>query len=322
MIRERVSMSTIKRKSVLWIVLVSMARISGFCAEATNSVPAAPAPPPPSTPREFFNTGSKLLREQKLREAETMLEAALSSQVEQVRSPALYNLGHARFERGLEDLKKGPGVKDTVSRNRIALSNTDDAIKQADEALAGNDVQQLVAAYMRGRGARKEMKSAMDAVRRALDACAATLHRWQRASGDFRGAAELDPKDSDAKFNAEVVDRHIAKLVDSIFQIQQSASMMGEKQKTLGEKIKQMRGKIPDPMMPPGAAGDDDEEEDNPKGMQPDQKEGPSKEGQEMSLSPEQAGWLLEGYALDKDRQLPMVQGQPAPPKDRSRPDW
>src|SRR6516225_9128566 len=200
MIRERVSMSTIKRKSVLWIVLVSMARISGFCAEATNSVPAAPAPPPPSTPREFFNTGSKLLREQKLREAETMLEAALSSQVEQVRSPALYNLGHARFERGLEDLKKGPGVKDTVSRNRIALSNTDDAIKQADEALTGNDVQQLVAAYMRGRGARKEMKSAMDAVRRALDACAATLHRWQRASGDFRGAAELDPKDSDAKF--------------------------------------------------------------------------------------------------------------------------
>jgi hypothetical protein len=107
-----------------------------------------------------------------------------------------------------------------------------------------------------------------------------------------------------------------------LFQIQQNANTMGEKQQTLGEKLKQMRGRIPDPMMPPGAAGDDDEDEQNPKGLQPDQKEGSSHDGQETSLSPEQAGWLLEGYALDKDRQLPMVQGQPATPRDRSRPDW
>ena len=41
-----------------------------------------------------------------------------------------------------------------------------------------------------------------------------------------------------------------------------------------------------------------------------------------MALSPEQAGWLLEAYRLDSERRMPMGQGQPAEPKDRSRPTW
>ena len=75
--------------------------------------------------------------------------------------------------------------------------------------------------------------------------------------------------------------------------------------------------------MPPGAAGDDEEEDDDkPKGPKPGDREGPGKEGEEISLSPEQAGWLLEGFKLDNERRLPMGQGQQGEPKDRNRPTW
>ena len=74
--------------------------------------------------------------------------------------------------------------------------------------------------------------------------------------------------------------------------------------------------------MPPCAAGDDDEEEDFPSGPPPGQEEGPSKEGKEMTLSQEQAGWVLDGYKLDSERRLPMGQGDQAQPKERNRPTW
>jgi hypothetical protein len=41
-----------------------------------------------------------------------------------------------------------------------------------------------------------------------------------------------------------------------------------------------------------------------------------------MKLSAEQAGWLLEGFKLDSERRLPMGQGQPGQPRDRSKPTW
>ena len=65
--------------------------------------------------------------------------------------------------------------------------------------------------------------------------------------------------------------------------------------------------------MPPGAAGEDDEDdEDQPLGPKPGQEEGPAKDGKEMPLSPEQAGWLLDTYRLDSERRLPMGQGPTA----------
>jgi len=98
---------------------------------------------------------------------------------------------------------------------------------------------------------------------------------------------------------------------------------MGDKNNKLGEKLKQLKGRIPAPDMPPGGAGDDDEDEDQPKGPRPDMKEGPSREGQEMMvLSPEQAAWLLEGFKLDSERRLPMGQQDSAEPKARSGRTW
>ena len=286
-----------------------------------TSVPASETASP-ETPREYFNAGTQQLQRGKLREAESFLERALASQSSRLQPIALYNLGHVRFGQGIDELKKGPAAKPTVARARTAAQQTDEAIRMADDALAGNDVQKMVAAYMRGRGARKEFKAATQAVQRALQTHGATLARWQRSWGDFKSALELKGADADAQQNAEIVDRCIAKLVDSLRELQQAANAPGDKNGELGEKLKQLKGRIPGPNMPPGGGGDDDEDEDNPFGPRPDQKEGPSKEGQEMPMSPEQAGWLLDGFRLDGDRRLPMGQDGKAEPKDRTCPTW
>jgi len=276
----------------------------------------------PTTAREFYNAGTEQLSAGKLREAEAFLESTVASQKERLQAPALYNLGHVRFAQGIEALKKGPAAGPTAARGRAAAQRADEAIRKADEALNGNDVRKMVAAYMHGRGVRKELKAAAEAVRRALAVYGAALTRWQRASGDFKSAVELQRADADAQHNAEVVDRSIAKLVDSLQELQQCANGMCDKSGELGEKLKQLKGRIPGEDMPPGAAGDDEEDEDFPLGPQPGQEEGPSKEGKEMTLSPEQAGWILEGFKLDSERRLPMGGTEPAQPKDRARPTW
>ena len=320
-----------------WIALglagaaLALATVGATKAPSTNS-PASATPATastartemlaPATPREFYNAGTEQLGAGKLREAEAFLESAAASQQERLQVPALYNLGHVRFAQGIEVLKKSPPAGSTVARGRAATEQADDAIRKLDEALGGNDVEKLVAAYMRGRGARKELKAATEAVRRALTVHGTALGRWQRASGDFKSVLELRSADADSEHNAEVVDRCIAKLVDSLREMQQCVNGMCDKKGPLGDKLKQCKGRIPGKDMPPGAAGDDDEEEDFPSGPPPGQEEGPSKEGKEMTLSQEQAGWLLDAYKLDSERRLPMGQGEQAQPKDRNRPTW
>lgn len=299
----------------------AVALLLAFAAGAEPALPTREATPP-TTPRELFNAGTRQLHDGKLREAEALLESALASQTESFQPPALYNLGHVRFGQGIEELKKGPATAAAMNRGQAAAQGGDAAIQSADDALRSMEVNQLVNAYLRGKGMRRELKAAATVVKRALQTHGAALNKWQRAAADFRSALELNPKDADAKANAEIVDRFIAKLIDSIRELQQMAQMLGQKEQKLGEKLKQIKGSIPEPNMPPGAAGDDDEEQDQPKGQEPGQKEGPSKEGEEMNLSPEQAGWLLEGFKLDNERRLPMGQNDTAEPKNRNRPTW
>src|ERR1019366_4482390 len=104
--------------------------------------------------------------------------------------------------------------------------------------------------------------------------------------------------------------------------MQQCLNGMCDKGNKLGEALKQLKGRIPAPDMPPGAAGDDEEDQDQPLGPKPGQEEGPSKDGKEMMMPREQAGWLLEAYRLDSERRLPMGQGPEAQPKDRPRRTW
>ena len=292
-------------------------------ALAAAAPPQSPEPAPPATPRDFFNAGTQKLREGKLREAEAFLESAVASQAERLQPRSLFNLGHVRFGQGIEELKKGPAATPANARGRAAAERADQANRGADEALAGEDVQKMVAAYLRGRGARKELKAATKVVQRALETHGAALNKWQRSSGDFKSDFELNASDADARQNADTVDRYIARLIDTLRELKQTGESMGDKNNKLGEKLKQLKGRIPAPDMPPGAAGDEEEDEDQPNGPRPDQKEGPTKEGEEMmTLTPEQAGWLLEGFKLDSDRRLPMGQQDTAETKERSGRTW
>src|SRR5947209_1681522 len=85
-------------------------------AATCRSSSAAADSPAPSTPREFFNAGTRKLREGKLRESEAFLESALASQQERLEPPALYNLGHVRFGQGKEELKKSLAAGPTAAR--------------------------------------------------------------------------------------------------------------------------------------------------------------------------------------------------------------
>lgn len=288
---------------------------------ACAALAAPTAPPEPRTSRDFFNLGSEQLKLGKLREAEAHLEAVLYQQEDRWQAPALYNLGQVRFAQGQEELKKGPNGKEAAARGRMAIEMTRGAIEHSDRALSDGSVQNMVAAYVRGRGVRRELKSATQAVKKALQTHGAALQRWQRSSADFRGTLESQPGNEDARYNSAVVDAHIARLIDSMREMQQAASAMKQKGDELKEKMEQLKGRIPKPDMPPGAPGDEEEEEEQPKGPPPGAEEGPSKEGEEMELSPEQAGWMLESFRLDTDRRLPMGQ-QPSPPRDRNRPTW
>jgi hypothetical protein len=310
--------------SLVGSVLVA---VSLFAADSnSNSVaqtnaPAVVSDKPPVTSRDFFNAGTRRLRDGKLREAEASLQAALARQDERVQPASLYNLGHVRFAQGVEELKKSLAAGPTAARARTSNQRAEQAIQVAADALGGKDVQKMVAAYLNGRGARKELRAAGTAVRKALELHGAALRKWERSLGDFQSAAELNPGDTNAQHNVEVVERAIAKLVDSIREMQQAAMGMQQRNEKLGEQLKQLRGQIPAPLMPPGAAGED-EEEGRPWQPKEGEQEGPSKEGEEMTLSPEEAGWLLEGFRLDGERRLPMGQGNEAQPRNRRGRDW
>jgi tetratricopeptide (TPR) repeat protein len=272
--------------------------------------------------RETFNSASASLQEGKLREAEALLENVLDAQKEGWRVPALYNLGHARFTLGMDELKKSESAGPAAARGRATALRSEEAITDGRDALKNEEVERLVSAYVRGRGVRREMRSAIRAVRKALEIHAVALNRLERASGDWKSAVELDPGNADARHNAEVAERHIAKVVDSIRDLQQSLQSMQGSSEQLRQMLNQMRGKIPEENMPPGAAGEEEEDEEGGMMPPPGTQEGPGTEGEERPISPDEAGWILEGFRAGEDKRLPMTHGREGEPKDRNRPTW
>jgi tetratricopeptide (TPR) repeat protein len=331
---ERIEVTNLKRGicrcSPWWVVLLWLAigTLRPFAA-SSNTTAGGEAKTnqldqvAPVTPRDFYNAGARQLARGQLREAEAAFETALASQTDRLRVSSLYNLGHVRYQQGIAELKKSAQGGPVKPRGESASSQGTDAIKTADEALASNEVRQMVEAYIRGRGTRRELNAAIKAVRKAMQLHGSALQRWERSAADFKGALELSPDDQDAEHNADVVDRSIAKLIDSIKEMEQMANRLGQQKQELGEKLKQLKGRIPEPDMPPGAPGEEEEEEDEqPQGPKPDQQEGPTKEGNEQPISPEQASWMLDAYKLGGDRRLPMGFDTNAEPKNRVRPNW
>jgi hypothetical protein len=279
------------------------------------------------TARQLYNQGTQKLNERKLREAEASLQGAVATQDQRVQSPALYNLGVVRFGQGVEELKSGPDGKATARRGDQAAASGEEAIRMADAALADPDMTALVQAYLRGRGARKGMKEAAEAVKRALESYGTVLGKWERASGDFKSAHELRSTDEDARHNADVVDRSIARLVDTQQMMMQSQDSLKKTREQLGKKMKELKGKMTKEQQQQCKDGEEEDEEEDEEDQKPKEpKEGHQepkpKEGRELPLTPEEAARLLEQLRLDADRKLPLGMKDTGQNKDKQRRNW
>ena len=284
--------------------------------DATNA-------PPPTTPLGLFNAGTRRLQAGKLATAEEMLQASVAGQDARLQSPALYNLGCVRVAEGVELLKqeKEAGAQSNPTVADQLTDEAGDASRRIDDAIASANEQQMVAAYLHGGGVRREINAATKAVRKALESRRQTLAKWQRAAGDFRSAAELNDRDADALYNAGATERAIAALIDKLNQLQQAGLRMNAAGHQLGDKLKQLKGMIPAPNMPPGAPGDENDDEDMA-GIKPGQKEAAGKTGDDNKLSPEEAQQLLNGYKLAGDHPLKLTDEANNKPKNQSGKNW
>jgi hypothetical protein len=210
---------------------------------ASNDPGAASETDTPPSPRSLYNDGTKKLREGKLREAETSFQGAVASQDERVQPVALYNLGHVRYREGEQELTNAPNAKALEMNARRVFETGGSAIRAADAALAGEDTQKIVSAYLQGRGARRELKKAMEAVKNAMKQYGSVLMKWQRAAGDFKSAFELRPADTEARKNGDVVDRKIAELIDQQQKMLEALAAM--QAQSGGLQLKELLERIP-----------------------------------------------------------------------------
>ena len=308
----------------LRMLLTGLLAAGGIAQAATGTV-AQTNGPAPVTARDFYNSGTRLLTAKKYPEAERMFQSALAAQDEAVQPVALYNVGQARFADGLERLKQGPDAQKVSAQGNAALAAGENALRASESALASDEENRLIMAYLAGRGARRELREAQKAVSSAMETYGKTLDEWLRASGDFKGAAELNPRDTNATRNAEIVDRGIARLVDTVRKMQAMMSMMGQQRQDLARMMSKLKGRIPAPDAPPGAGGEDDEDD---QGAKPDtlagQKESAGRQNEQMplTLSPDRASEILNGLMLDGTRRLEMSDKEGTPAKDRKGRNW
>ena len=305
----------------------------GFCLNVDSLFADETNAPPLVTARDFFNAGTKLLAGTNFVAAEKMFQAALATQDERVQPLAEFNLGHTRFAEGVEIFKRGPEAPKISAQGEAALAAGAQAIRNGEAALAENQMDKMVEAYFAGRGARRGLRSAEKAVVFAMKIYGQTLTKWQRAADDFHGAAELNPADTNAWHNAEVVEQNIAALVDSLRKIQELAAQLAGQKDQLGKMLSKLKGQMPAPDAPPGGKGDDDDDETGDGGVKGDVKpeslagkeEGAGREGEQSlgQLAPDQAGQILDGLQVDGSKRLPMGgDKEGAPPKDKKGRNW
>ncbi len=274
------------------------------------------------TPRDFYNAGTARLNELKLAEAEPLLQAAVASNDESIQPRALFNLGHTRYAMGLEALKKGPEGERVHTQANESLDRVDAALQRGQLALDGNDVDAIVAAYRQGRGARKDLKGATDAVKKALETHSTVLNRWHRAAGDFKSAFELNSTDTQAKTNADIMDQRIAALVDQQQKNMMAMGKMSQQSQKLKQMMKMLKERLPKDSEE-GKEGDEDEEDQNkPKEPKEGEQESPPQDGKKTDMNRDDAMRLLESLKLDSNRKLPMGTNDTSQTKNKTGKDW
>lgn len=291
---------------------------------------ASLAPAPQRTARDFYNEGVAKLRDKELRAAESAFRAAAQTNQESIQPAAAYNLGHVRFAQGKETLKGEGDRGQLLDSSQAAEVVAEEAIKRAQGVVESEELNAIIGAYMQGRAAKKQLRASRDESTRELDLIGSALERWRRSKSDFLSAAELDTANADATTNADIVERHIAKLLDFQKKLKQQNEQAGQAREKLKELMKQLRGKIPKDMQ---SESDDEEDDDEEKedGKQDAPKPGKQQQqriGGDRQVSPEMARWLKETM---KRRTMSVQEGEgegvragdkESKPEQRKGKDW
>ena len=243
--------------------------------------------------RELYNDGVTKLGKGELRDAEMALRKAAGADVEAVQPLALYNLGHVRFRQGEETLKGEGKREQLLDSSAAACTVAEEAIRNGGRALESDALQEIIAAYMDARAARKELRFSRDETSRTMGLIGSTLERWRRSVGDFHSAVELDAANGDAKINAEVVERKIAELLIFKKQLEQQGEQVAGKREDIKEMMKKMRGKIPKEMQRESDEEEDDEDDEKKDEPKPGEKQ-QQRIGSDREVSPDMARWLKE----------------------------
>lgn len=284
--------------------------------------------------RQKFNEGVAGLVSGELQSAEDALRTALKTNQSSIQPVALYNLGHVRFEQGRELLKPhkdvfgsalgqpSDGFRALTDQTKELLDDGKQAAESAKAVLKNSsDIQEFIAAYQRAQAARRNLRPARDEVRRLTDLGESAKTRWDRSLGDFDSAFELERKNTDAEFNADVVRQHLDRLIKRLEELEQQQQQIAQMRDGLKEQMKGLRGKIPKEMQreDENAEGEDDDEEEDgqqppPGGMQRQDI------GKEREISTEMAKSLLERMKTET-KSVPAGD-QPEKPRDRKGRDW
>ena len=243
--------------------------------------------------REFYNEGVSRLGKGELRDAEMSLRRAAGAEVESVQPLALYNLGHVRFRQGEETMKGEGNRQQLLDSSAAATAVAEEAIRNSTRALESDELQEIIAAYMDARAARKELRFSRDETSRTLGLIGSALERWRRSVGDFHSALELDAANSDANVNAEFVERKIEELLKFKKQVEQQSEQVAEEREKIKEAMKKMRGKIPKEMQRESDEEENDDDEEKGEEPKPGEKQ-QQRIGSDREVSPDMARWLKE----------------------------
>jgi hypothetical protein len=285
--------------------------------------------------RNLYNEGVTKLAANELREAETALRSAVETNDEGVQPSALYNLGHVRFLQGKETLKGEGNRQQLLDSSDAATALAEEVIRRVTPIAESDDLNELISAYMEARAARKRLRLAKEQSTRELDLLGSALFRWRRSVGDFRSAHELNQANTDASFNADVVERHIEELLNFQRVLIESQGKGGKQREKLKELMKCMRVKIPKEMQRGSDDEEDDEEEERPEGDQPPEGESAKQQqqriGSDREIDPDMLRVLKEkmpqrtmsvGQEGEVGSQGSRINPKPRDPKFRKGRDW
>ena len=272
--------------------------------------------------RELHNRGTARLAEGDLVGAEEALRTSLQRDIDELRPPALHNLGHVRFGKGKVNLggKTTSDVTElSIARSYLEAADADisdmkDQIELLDRAKAEQrepDYVPATAALGGGINTFRTIKKLIPKEEAMVAKRLTVIATWTRAVGDFRGAHELDAADIQAKANAEAIEELLRTLRRETAALEEAIEAQRRKLEELREVIKELIKRIPDEKLPPNAQGDPDEDEENflpPERQKPnDGKGGPKepREGQEQKMTEQEARGSLEGLKNEFGRKMP-----------------